>query len=456
MRIKQKLLAAFTAAALCLSLLPCAGAAYEEYLPHVTGFRETETLIDSSTYKFAVIDIDRTDTRDTPEGFVSFTALGDPEYAAANGLATTAKMLNVSNREFAESYAPLVDSAAVGDQLTIPVWELVADWDLSRPERFGGVVAQNDSGCRINVTVADELQTPANISFTARETWSGGTSWTADFGSGYEIGTYLLKLDFGDYYVWFSSSIANKNQSLVFDATADRAFTGNVSGAEISFRRVQYDRISADGKTLYLDVTQCVPSSSDPVVTEPEEQPSSWAQEEVSAARQEGLIPEDLDSRFESNITRAEFCHLAAALMESKTGKTLDAILAASGASPLSFSDTTDEKVEAMSALGVVNGVGNNRFEPDSDITREEAAVMLWRLAQQLDSDVQPNSAQLTFTDHSSISSWAQEAVSAVSACETGGNKIMNGTGNNLFSPQETYTREQSIVTMFRLNSYIV
>ena len=41
MRIKQKLLAAFTAAALCLSLLPCAGAAYEEYLPHVTGFRET-------------------------------------------------------------------------------------------------------------------------------------------------------------------------------------------------------------------------------------------------------------------------------------------------------------------------------------------------------------------------------------------------------------------------------
>ena len=142
--------------------------------------------------------------------------------------------------------------------------------------------------------------------------------------------------------------------------------------------------------------------------------------------------------------------------MESKTGKTLDAILAASGASPLSFSDTTDEKVEAMSALGVVNGVGNNRFEPDSDITREEAAVMLWRLAQQLDSDVQPNSAQLTFTDHSSISSWAQEAVSAVSACETGGNKIMNGTGNNLFSPQETYTREQSIVTMFRLNSYIV
>ena len=233
----------------------------------------------------------------------------------------------------------MLTALPVGDQLTIPVWELVADWDLSRPERFGGVVAQNDSGCRMNVaTVADELQTPDNISFTARETWSGGTSWTADFGSGYEIGTYLLKLDFGDHYVWFSSSIANKNQSLVFDATADRAFTGNVSGAEISFRRVQYDRISADGKTLYLDVTQCVPSSSDPVVTEPEEQPSSWAQEEVSAARQEGLIPEDLDSRFESNITRAEFCHLAAALMESKTGKTLDAMPCGPPAPPRSLS----------------------------------------------------------------------------------------------------------------------
>lgn len=455
MRIKQKLLASFTAAALCLSLLPCAGAAYEEYLPHVTGFEETETLIGGSTYQFAVINIDRTDTRDTPDGFASFISVGDPEYAAANDLHTTAKSIDAANQRFADSYALLADAAAPGDQISFPVWEFVADWELSRPERFGGIVAQNDSGYRIHVTVEDELQVPDDISFTYYKSWSGAAGWTTDFGSGYEIGDYVLKLDFGDYCVWFSSRIANTNQSLVFDGTADRTFTGDVSGAEISFRRVQYDRISADGKTLYLDVTQCTPSSSDPVVTEPEEQPSSWAQEEVSAARQEGLIPAELDSSFESNITRAEFCHLAAALMESKTGKTLDAILADSGAAPLSFSDTTDEKVRAMSALGVVNGVGNNRFDPDADITREEAAVMLWRLAQQLDSGVQPNSAQLTFADQSRISSWAQEAVAAVSACETDGNKIMNGTGNNLFSPQETYTREQSIVTMLRLNNYI-
>ena len=70
--------------------------------------------------------------------------------------------------------------------------------------------------------------------------------------------------------------------------------------------------------------------------------------------------------------------------LEQKTGREMEEILAGSGASPLTFTDTQDPIVSMLSALGVVNGKGNGLFDPQADITREEAAVMLWRLAQQL------------------------------------------------------------------------
>lgn len=41
------------------------------------------------------------------------------------------------------------------------------------------------------------------------------------------------------------------------------------------------------------------------------------------------------------------------------------------------FDDTNDVNVEKMAAVGVVDGVGNNRFTPDELLTREQAAVML-------------------------------------------------------------------------------
>ena len=51
-----------------------------------------------------------------------------------------------------------------------------------------------------------------------------------------------------------------------------------------------------------------------------------------------------------------------------------------------------------------------------------------------------------TFADNDTISEWAFAAVGKVQA-----NGIMNGVGNNNFSPLTDYTREQSIITMVRM-----
>ena len=97
-----------------------------------------------------------------------------------------------------------------------------------------------------------------------------------------------------------------------------------------------------------------------------------------------------------------------------------------------------------MAALGVVNGVGDNRFDPDGKLNREQAAVMLSRLADAVGKPL-PKQAAI-FADNNSISSWATEGVGHVEAAG-----IMSGVGNNTSAPKSPYTREQSIATIMRL-----
>ena len=176
-----------------------------------------------------------------------------------------------------------------------------------------------------------------------------------------------------------------------------------------------------------------------PVDPEPEpagDQPSSWAQEQVNAAINAGLVPESLQSKYTQTATRAEFCALAVELYETVTGSEIT--------ERATFSDTSDVNVQKMAGIGVISGIGNNQFDPNGELTREQAATILVRLADALGQPLPEGTA--SFADNSSISSWALESVGRAKA---GG--IMDGTGNNRFSPQGAYTREQSIMTAYRL-----
>ena len=166
------------------------------------------------------------------------------------------------------------------------------------------------------------------------------------------------------------------------------------------------------------------------------DQPSSWAAEQVNAAIAAGLVPEALQAGYTSTATRAQFCALAVELYETVTGSEI--------AERATFSDTTDVNVQKMAGIGVINGVGNGQFNPDGQLTREQAATILVRLADAMGHPLPEGTA--SFADNASIASWAIEAVGRAQA---GG--LMGGIGNNQFSPQGAYTVEQSIMTAFRL-----
>lgn len=113
------------------------------------------------------------------------------------------------------------------------------------------------------------------------------------------------------------------------------------------------------------------------------------------------------------------------------------------------FTDTNHEDVVEAYALGIVNGVGNGQFAPDESITGEEAAKMLWKAAVLL--GYQAADDPLSFANQNEISDWALESVNAISSISGAGRPIMQGTGNNRFSPKGSYTREQAAATVYRL-----
>lgn len=181
--------------------------------------------------------------------------------------------------------------------------------------------------------------------------------------------------------------------------------------------------------------------------------PSRWAVTETSGAWDRGLVPTELDCLYTDNITRGEMTKLAVTLMMrlnncsleelilKKTGKTLSSFTAT-----YPFTDTAERYVMAAYALGIIDGYTDHTFKPANSIARVEAAKILTVTAKL--AGIKATSDPIRFADDSSINSWAKDYVAYVSA--TG---IMVGIGNNLFSPNGKYSREQAFVTMYRIYS---
>ena len=73
-------------------------------------------------------------------------------------------------------------------------------------------------------------------------------------------------------------------------------------------------------------------------------------------------------------------------LIEQASGMGIDDFLAMKGVSinESAFTDTTDRAVLAANALGIIQGVGGGRFDPAGVFTRSAIAVMVSRVAQAL------------------------------------------------------------------------
>ncbi len=179
--------------------------------------------------------------------------------------------------------------------------------------------------------------------------------------------------------------------------------------------------------------------------TEDNNTPSEWAVEEVIKANEYEILPQLTDSPgFQDAITREQFAELVVCMLENRLGGGFEV-------SDTVFSDCTNTQVLKAYAVGVVDGVGDNLFNPKSTTNREQIATMLYRALNLLESrlakDVTPAEADISaFADCTEVSTWAQEGVGVLAA-----NGLMRGTSETTLSPKDPCTVEQSIALVTRI-----
>ena len=122
----------------------------------------------------------------------------------------------------------------------------------------------------------------------------------------------------------------------------------------------------------------------------------------------------------------------------------------AEGSAATGFQDVLETDYYApyvswAAARKIVTGVGENRFEPERAVTREELAVMLYHyLIDQ--NQIQPGVLPLSYQDAGLVSDWAQEAVSALTSAG-----ILSGKQENRFDPKGNATRAEMAIVFQRI-----
>jgi hypothetical protein len=121
---------------------------------------------------------------------------------------------------------------------------------------------------------------------------------------------------------------------------------------------------------------------------------------------------------------------------------------AVSGAN--TFSDVANgrwytDAVQWAAANGVVNGIGNGRFAPDTQITREQMASMMMRYAQWKQYATNSSSELSGFSDVNVISSWALPAMKWAHA-----SGLISGRTANTIAPRDTATRAEAATILMR------
>ena len=165
-----------------------------------------------------------------------------------------------------------------------------------------------------------------------------------------------------------------------------------------------------------------------------------WFYNEVNTALENGWFKGLTATRFgpDDGMTRAMLVQVLYRMSGSKAASTAQ------------FTDVADGKwyAEAIawaSENGIVNGFTDGRFQPDTLITRQQLAAILYRYDTYRGHTPQGSAALDGYADAASVESWAAEAMSWAN-----GNGLVTGVTPTTLVPNGTATRAQVAVILSR------
>lgn len=183
--------------------------------------------------------------------------------------------------------------------------------------------------------------------------------------------------------------------------------------------------------------------TTQPVKTFADLKNAEWAREAVESLAAKGAINGKNASEFAPNdsMTREEFIKVL-----------IGAFDLLNDAAECEFSDVSKDRwsysyIASAKRIGLVSGDGEN-FNPQSTISRQDMAVIIYRLFELAGVEVWGES--ISFSDKTSISAYAKEAVEALS-----GAGIINGMGDGTFTPKTSVTRAQAAKVIYELSKTI-
>lgn len=171
-----------------------------------------------------------------------------------------------------------------------------------------------------------------------------------------------------------------------------------------------------------------------------------WAQRDVETLASKLIINGMTDQTFTpaGQVTRAQF----AALLVRGLGLTTESV-------KNMFTDVSTtawyaEDVNTAAKLGLVQGVGEGKFSPDTRITREQMVVMIMNAVQLVQGDPRAEAQTRTpFADQASISDYASNAVTEAAA-----KGLIKGKTETTFAPQDAATRAEAAVMIKQILKY--
>ncbi len=173
-----------------------------------------------------------------------------------------------------------------------------------------------------------------------------------------------------------------------------------------------------------------------------------WAADNILFAASRGLLSGTSDTTFSpgTGMTRGMFVtalgRLAGINPDSyKTGKFTDVKADAYYAPYVNWAAQT----------GIVEGVTAITFAPDTNINREQMAVIMANYAKKLGYDLPRTLKAVTFADNANISSWAKDAVRAMQQAG-----ILAGKNGNKFDPKGTATRAEVATVLRRFVEIVI
>ena len=158
-----------------------------------------------------------------------------------------------------------------------------------------------------------------------------------------------------------------------------------------------------------------------------------WYYNAVNYVVTEGIMSGTGSNTFSPNasLTRG----MAAQMLYAMAGKPSQG---SSSYTDVSASAWYADAVAWVSAKGVMTGYGAGLFAPDTPVTREQLALILFNYAKLQGYDTSASSSLSVFADGASVASWAQQAMSWAVA-----EGLFSGRDGNMLAPAGTATRAE-------------